>query len=278
MFWTRLLSGIVLVILALLTINAGGIVCLCTMFAVSLVGLRELLKAFSVIKAEEKKGLRVIELIAYLACAVYYGLIYFCQLKYLGLFVVVFLIALLFMLVVTYPKYKAEELAKTFFSFIYVVLPISFIYLTADTLEHGKYLVWLIFLCSWGADTCAYVVGMTTAKTVGNHKMAPVLSPKKSIEGAIGGIVGAFLLGFAYASIMNKVGDLNHEAIYYGILCAVGAFVSMFGDLAASAIKREYGIKDYGKLIPGHGGIMDRFDSVIITAPIIYYLSILLIG
>lgn len=277
MFWTRLLSGIVLVILALLTINAGGLICLLAMFLISLVGLNELLKAFAVIKSEGNKKIRAIEVIAYLACAVYYALIYFFELKYLGLFVSVFLIGLLFLMVVTYPEYKAEELAKTFFSFIYVVVPISFIYLTADTLDNGKYLVWLIFLCSWGSDTCAYVVGMTTAKTVGNHKMTPVLSPKKSIEGAIGGVVGAFLLGFAYASIMNRISGLSHEALYYGILCAVGAFVSMFGDLAASAIKREYGIKDYGKLIPGHGGIMDRFDSVIITAPIIYYLSLLLI-
>lgn len=277
MFWTRLLSGIVLIILALLTINAGGLICLLTMFGISLVGLYELLKAFSIRKSDGEKKVRAIELVAYIACAVYYFLIYFFGLDYMGLFVSVFLIALLFLMVFTYPAYKAEELAKTFFSFVYVVVPISFIYLTVDTLESGKYLVWLIFLCSWGADTCAYVVGMTTAKTIGNHKMTPVLSPKKSIEGAIGGVVGAFLLGFAYASIMSNITDMSYPAIYSGILCAVGAFISMFGDLAASAIKREYGIKDYGKLIPGHGGIMDRFDSVIITAPIIYYLSVLLI-
>lgn len=277
MFWTRLLSGIVLIILALLTINAGGLVCLLTMFLISLVGLNELLKAFSVIKSGADRKIRAIEVIAYAACALYYTLLYFFETEYMGLFISILLISLLFLLVVTYPKYKAEELAKTFFSFVYVAVPISFIYLTAFTLEHGKYLVWLIFLCSWGADTCAYSVGILTAKTVGNHKMTPKLSPKKSVEGAIGGIVGAFLLGFAYATIMNRFTGLSHEALYYGILCAAGAVISIFGDLAASAIKREYGIKDYGKLIPGHGGIMDRFDSVIITAPIIYYLSLLLI-
>lgn len=275
MFISRLLSGVVLVILALLTINAGGVVCLSAMLAISLIGLYELLKAFGIRKNERR--FKAIELIAYVACVLYYVLIYLFSLEYLGLFMALFLISLLFLMVVTFPGYKAEELAKTFFSFIYVVLPISFIYLTRVDLEKGKYIVWLIFLSSWGADTCAYVVGMLTGKTIGNHKMTPKLSPKKSIEGAIGGILGAFLLGMAYASIMNKVANLSHEALYYGILCAAGAFVSIFGDLAASAIKREYGIKDYGKLIPGHGGIMDRFDSVIITAPIIYYLSLLLI-
>ena len=123
------------------------------------------------------------------------------------------------------------------------------------------------FICSWGCDTCAYCVGML----IGKHKMAPVLSPKKSIEGAVGGVVGAALLGVAYAAV------LHNDMIAYAIICAVGALISMVGDLAASAIKRNQGIKDYGKLIPGHGGILDRFDSVIFTAPIIYFLSTVLI-
>lgn len=101
--------------------------------------------------------------------------------------------------------------------------------------------------------------------------MAPVLSPKKSIEGAVGGVVGAALLGVAYAAVFQA------DMAAYAIICAVGALISMVGDLAASAIKRNQGIKDYGKLIPGHGGILDRFDSVIFTAPIIYFLSTVLI-
>ena len=92
--------------------------------------------------------------------------------------------------------------------------------------------------------------------------MAPVLSPKKSIEGAVGGVAGAALLGVIYAAAtQGKMAE-------YALICAVGALISMVGDLAASAIKRNQNIKDYGKLIPGHGGILDRFDSVIITAPV----------
>ena len=276
MFWTRTISGIVLVLLAILTINAGGVVCLSTMFMVSVIGLGELLKALGLRGSGNK--IRAIEIISYLACAAYYMMIYFFELEYVLLFAIAYLIVLLFLMVTRYPKYKAEELTKAFFSFFYVAVPISFIYLTANTLENGGYLVWLIFFCSWGADTCAYAVGMLTAKTIGNHKMTPKLSPKKSYEGAVGGVIGAFILGVAYAAIINSVTDMSHPVIYYGILCAAGAFISMFGDLAASAIKREYNIKDYGTLIPGHGGIMDRFDSVIITAPIIYYLALLLIN
>ena len=103
--------------------------------------------------------------------------------------------------------------------------------------------------------------------------MAPVLSPKKSIEGAVGGVVGAAALGAIYAAIFSNHINLSvHPVIAFAVICAIGALISMVGDLAASAIKRNYDIKDYGKLIPGHGGIMDRFDSVIYVAPIIWML------
>ena len=108
---------------------------------------------------------------------------------------------------------------------------------------------------------------------IGKHKMSPVLSPKKSVEGAVGGVVGAALLGAIYAAVVGSHLEAENPVITYAIICAVGALISMVGDLAASAIKRNHNIKDYGTLIPGHGGIMDRFDSVIFTAPVIYYLS-----
>lgn len=108
--------------------------------------------------------------------------------------------------------------------------------------------------------------------------MAPVLSPKKSIEGAVGGVVGAALLGLIYALAAGKFfPEFDHSPAVYALICAVGALISMVGDLAASGIKRNHNIKDYGKLIPGHGGILDRFDSVIFTAPVIYFLAIALL-
>ena len=181
--------------------------------------------------------------------------------------VIVSMILILFVYVFGYPKYHAEQVMAAFFGVVYVAVMLSFIYLTRN-LPDGKFLVWLIFLCSWGCDTCAYCVGML----IGKHKMAPVLSPKKSIEGAVGGVVGAALLGVIYAAAtQGKMAE-------YALICGVGALISMVGDLAASAIKRNQNIKDYGKLIPGHGGILDRFDSVIITAPVIYYLAKLILG
>ena len=135
-------------------------------------------------------------------------------------------------------------------------------------------MVWMILISSWGCDTCAYVVG----KLIGKKKIFPVLSPNKSLEGCIGGVAGAALLGGLYGHFFVEAA-LPEQTLagIIAFICAVGAVMSMVGDLAASAIKRNNNIKDYGKLIPGHGGIMDRFDSVIVTAPMIYFLTILMI-
>ena len=148
---------------------------------------------------------------------------------------------------------------------------LSYIY-QIRVLPGGIFTVWLVFICAWGCDTCAYCVGML----IGKHKMAPVLSPKKSVEGGIGGIVGAALIGILYALAINHWGSAGVSVAEFAVIGAAGGAISQIGDLAASAIKRNYNIKDYGKLIPGHGGILDRFDSVIFTAPIIFYLAVLL--
>ena len=138
-------------------------------------------------------------------------------------------------------------------------------------LENGLYLAFLVFFCSWGCDTCAYCVGML----IGKHKMSPKLSPKKSIEGAVGGVLGSALLTALYCFIFRGPMALTGAEIgILALIAAIAGLISMVGDLTASAIKRNYDIKDYGHLIPGHGGILDRFDSMIITAPIIYFLAL----
>ena len=107
---------------------------------------------------------------------------------------------------------------------------------------------------------------------LGKHKLAPVLSPKKSVEGAVGGVAGAALLGFLFATVFGgKMTELMYPRLACTLACAIAAVISQIGDLAASAIKRNHDIKDYGNLIPGHGGILDRFDSMLFTAPAIYF-------
>lgn len=263
MFKTRLISGIVLVIIALATIISGSWILFFTLLAVSLIGMRELYKVMKV----SDEHVTVLELVGYLGAVLYYIAMKADFGNYGTMAIIISMILILFVYVFGYPKYHAEQVMAAFFGVVYVAVMLSFIYLTRS-LPDGKFLVWLIFLCSWGCDTCAYCVGML----IGKHKMAPVLSPKKSIEGAVGGVAGAALLGVIYAAAtQGKMAE-------YALICAVGALISMAGDLAASAIKRNQNIKDYGKLIPGHGGILDRFDSVIITAPVIYYLAKTILG
>lgn len=269
MFKTRLLSGILLVIIALVTVISGGGILFATLFLISLIGMTELYKVFDI----QKKAPGIC---GYIFAIAYYILLWFkpqlpAETDWFVMLFMAFTICMMAVMVFSYPKYKTEQIMAAFFGLFYVAVMLSFIYRTR-LLPAGVFTVWLVFICSWGCDTCAYCVGVL----FGKHKMAPVLSPKKSVEGGIGGIVGAALIGALYALAINAWGGAGVSVASYAVIGAVGGAISQVGDLAASAIKRFHDIKDYGKLIPGHGGILDRFDSVIFTAPIIYYLAVLL--
>lgn len=266
MFKTRLLSGIVLVAVALALIITGGNVLLAGLTIISLIGIFELYRVFHIEKT-------LAGMVGYIAVLVYYANLLWDFIPDMMIFVLGVLVVFMAAYVFSFPKYKADQIFAGFLSVFYVAVMLSCVYQTRE-LTAGAYIVWLIFLCSWGCDTCAYCVGVL----LGKHKMAPKLSPKKSVEGAVGGVLGAALLTVIYGFVFQKQMNLSTEYILVlAGISAVGALISMVGDLAASAIKRNYDIKDYGKLIPGHGGILDRFDSVIFTAPIIYYLALYLI-
>ena len=263
MFKTRLLSGIVLTILSVFVIVSGGYVTLFSLLAVSLIGMFELYRVFKLEKTP-------LAFVSYAMAVLFYASQLIAGIIDPMMLVMLFLILLMFVYVFTYPKYEAKDVMAIFFGMFYVAVMLSYVY-QIRVLENGLYLAVLIFICSWGCDTCAYCVGVL----IGKHKMAPVLSPKKSIEGAVGGVVGTALLTVLYTSAFKaQMGLDTNGIIVLAIISAIAGLISMVGDLTASAIKRNYDIKDYGTLIPGHGGIMDRFDSMMITAPIIYYLAV----
>jgi len=264
----RTLSAVVLVVLALAAILPGGIILALTLFIVSVIGFLELTKACGV----RTQKMNALEWVGILCIALYYAVLYFVQdTSYSMPLVILMLIALMFVYVFGFSKYQANQVMDTYFSLIYAPVMLSFVFLTRQ-LENGIYFVWMIFISSWISDTCAYLVGVM----IGKHKLAPVLSPKKSIEGAVGGIAGAAIVGALFGAYLDRVLYLEGFAVILAVVGGVGSVISQVGDLAASAIKRNHDIKDYGKLIPGHGGIMDRFDSVIFTAPITYFLIIML--
>lgn len=272
MFWKRLMSSAVLVVLALVFLLCGGPFLGIVTTALSMIAFRELMHAGGV-ETGGKPG--TLEYVGYAGIILYHTSMILSKNFSLGLGIIVFLfLAEMFVYVFRFPHYQAAQVMASFFCMFYPTVLFSFVYLTRD-LTYGVYLVWIIFISSWICDTCAYLTGMA----FGKHKLAPVLSPKKSVEGAVGGVAGSALVGALFAWLLLVPVAQDYSVIWLvALIGAAGAVISQVGDLAASAIKRNHGIKDYGKLIPGHGGIMDRFDSVLFTAPVIYYLSVLLLG
>lgn len=196
----------------------------------------------------------------------------------------IYALVLMCLMVFRNKEIQFTHCAAAFFSSI--ALPFAFLcflrlnniadWFSGYTHHEGVYFVGLGFACSWFTDTFAYLVG----RKFGKHKMAPVISPKKSIEGAIGGVVFTavmnvlilylFTIGCKNLYDYSFMGQSNMKYLYIIPISMVGSFISMMGDLAASVIKRNFGIKDYSQLLPGHGGIMDRFDSCVFVLPTLY--------
>ncbi len=267
-FLIRLASTVVMLTLGGGAIYIGKWVLAVVLLAVSLGGVFELLRVFNVHKTS-------LAVVTYIFTVLYNVLLYVREYVTAGpagtelLLFILYLLIILTIYVFRFPKHDIKQTVSCFFSFFYVPVCLSYIEQLRN-MEHGFYFVILILICSCGNDMFAYLVGIL----IGKHKMFPHLSPKKSVEGFIGGILGAAGLGVAYGFIYQNItgSTTDHFPLLFGIICGVGALPAVVGDLAASGIKRNYGIKDYSHLIPGHGGIMDRFDSMIFTAPIVFYM------
>jgi len=170
----------------------------------------------------------------------------------------------------TNMKTTFKDIAYTLFGMVYVIGCIIFIALLRG-LDNGRILVWYALFAAWGTDTFAYFVGLS----IGKHKLSKI-SPKKSVEGAIGGTLGAVILIILYTVVMNNLYNLGYSYLYVGIVAVLLSIIGQMGDFAASSIKRYVDVKDYSNLIPGHGGMLDRIDSLMFLAPFAYaFLSII---
>lgn len=266
---TRIVWGLGLSPVLIFIVVAGGMILQMGALILGLIGMHEFYHAFS----KERYGLHKIGY----AFAIIYGVFIneiMANSHLLSLFMSSFMVVLLIYTVVNHKNSNALDGMTTFFGFFYVAFLISHIYLIRE-FQHGKELVWIAFISAFGCDTGAYFVGVT----IGKHKLIPELSPKKTIEGSIGGIVFATVVSLMYGKILQQFGDFENVNIILicGLSAFFGSFLAQIGDLSASAMKRLSGIKDFGKVIPGHGGVLDRFDSVILTAPALYYVMLLLI-
>ncbi len=251
---TRVLSGLIMVPLVLI-LYFRGIPLVLAAFIVSAISVYELLKGLSKIGIMGNIFISWGSLIALYAC----HFIVPGRHDYLTFWLVLSVIAS-FLGIFNIEKHRIEDALATIFSIVYIEFFIFHIVL----IDEGSYgvLVWMVGITAIFTDIFAYFTGYY----FGKHKLCPKLSPKKTIEGAMGGILGAVLFSIVFGLIVKI--EIFPHMIVLGIL---GSIMGQLGDLTASSFKRKMGIKDYGNIIPGHGGILDRFDSIIFTAPTVYY-------
>lgn len=180
-------------------------------------------------------------------------------------FTYVYLFLMLTLSVFSKGRLKVSRALTAAGMIFFIVFGFSSVVLLREE-PHGGYLYLLIFLSAWITDTGAYFTGVF----FGRHKLIPDVSPKKTVEGAIGGVFFCVLTFVVFGVIVGQISDLTPHYVRLALVGAVVSVVSMIGDLIASLIKRKYGVKDYGWIFPGHGGVMDRFDSVLATAPFLF--------
>ncbi|MEQ2129591.1 phosphatidate cytidylyltransferase [Caldanaerobacter subterraneus KAk] len=256
MLKTRIISALVGLPLLFLVLIKGGALLTFSLVALSILGLNEFYNATKNI------GIRPFKIFGYLSAIFLY--LIFDKIKFAEIDLFVALSMLLFLLFLTNKKYTLKDYAVTLMGIVYI--PLLFLYIQKiRCLPHGLYTVWLVFIVSWITDTFAYFTG----KFLGNHKLAPDLSPKKTVEGAIGGLLGSTLASFLFVWIFPQTNITPYEALIVG---SFGSLIAQAGDLAASFIKRNCYIKDFGNVIPGHGGILDRFDSILFASPFVYFI------
>lgn len=248
----RVRSGIVGVALLIGVVLIGGQYLGLSILALSLIGLREFYQALENIdyRPSHIAG-------SLISIGIYLSIVYSNYISLEFIMIVGILILLARYLFEDGSEFKIHDLGITLLGALYIPLSLFHIYML-----DGNVAIWLIFIIPFGSDTFAYFVG----NLFGKRKLSPTISPNKSVEGAVGGVLGSIVLSLIYNHF------IWHGAAWkFIVVGGLGSVVSQMGDLIASKIKRTCDIKDYGNLIPGHGGVMDRFDSVLFSGPLIYY-------
>lgn len=259
----RISSGIIVILaLAVILLIPNKLITGILFTLIAAVAMYEYLKAIS-------KVCKPIKWIAYLTCLliVISSIISNQFLLKITMFFIPSILLLLFaQIVVTDMKTTFKDMSYTLLGICYISVFMMFLSLI-DGMNNGKILLGYIFMAAWGTDTFAYCIGIK----IGKHKFSKI-SPKKSIEGCIAGTIGAVMIMLIYTLILNKYFSFEYSYFRIFILGIALSLVGQIGDFSASCIKRYVDIKDYSNLLPGHGGILDRIDSVLFIAPFAYML------
>ena len=270
-FRTRAVSAVVLVAVLGSALYFGGYYLWALMLFASETGFFEFSRAMRDPSGRDDMKPDILELLGYCGIAVLYiVMLVWDSDVHIMYTLILLLIALMIVYVLQFPRYPTSKMMQIYFGVVYVGLMLSFVYLTRME-KQGLKLVWLIFISSWIPDTGAYFVGVK----FGKHKLIPDVSPKKTVEGAVGGIITCMIVFIIFTVIVNAIGKIHLNYLLMILASVLLAVASMIGDLIASLVKRHYNVKDYGTILPGHGGVMDRFDSVLATSSILFVLSLI---
>lgn len=259
----RVVSALIAIPILLFFVLKGGIIFKIGVSIITAIAVYEYINAF-------KDKYKVIEPVLILFFIINQVLLYISDItKYDTM--LIFLVLLFSM---AYPiftkKYTIISSAFTVLGYVYIVNFFNLL-VKINEIPDGNRLIWLVFIIAWSCDTLAYYTG----RFLGKRKLCPDVSPKKTVEGSIGGILGS-IIGLIIWKLFNANINLNFiQLLFLGFF---GGIVSQLGDLSASLIKRHVGIKDYGNIMPGHGGILDRFDSILFITPVVYYYIAIILG
>lgn len=238
---------------------------------ISIIAIMSLHEYFNSFKEEnQNRDLRWIAYIAAIAIAFIHIIPSEIILKVIGAIIPISILVLFSQVIASNMKYNIKDIAITFFGICYIVIFLMYLPMIRET-ENGRITIWYVFIAAWGTDIFAYLIG----RKLGKHKFSKI-SPNKSIEGCIAGLIGSVILMLFYTLLCNTYLSVH---FHYGMMIIIGIVLSLvgqIGDFSASSIKRYTGIKDFGNLIPGHGGMLDRIDSVIFIAPFAYFLLMLI--
>ncbi|HQD30328.1 MAG TPA: phosphatidate cytidylyltransferase [Clostridiales bacterium] len=267
---TRVISAIAAILLLIAVICLGEVAIGLTVCLLATLAVREFNSAL------EKGGFRPVEVVSFASCV---PLLYIAvsgilpsaavvsgssALLAAAVFAFVLLVSLFCFMMFSDGKYGIRDVSATLLGMIYIPFLFSFVTLTRQ-IEAGHLYIWLIFIGASATDTFAFFTGIT----IGKRKIVPKISPNKTLEGCIGGVIGCIIAVVAFGAVFKNSLDVSY--LHFAILGLICGIISQLGDWSASVIKRAVGIKDFGNIMPGHGGVLDRIDSILFTAPAVYF-------
>ncbi len=261
----RTLSTLFFLPLVIYVIYRGGILFDLTIFGCTLIAYYEYFRAFNI----KNKSLFIV---SFVYISVIFYMAYFANFDYFFIANIILIISMMSIYLSAYPSIELSKIGYISFSYFYILFLMISLRLVKNHVFYGDYMIWLVFVIAFISDSSAMIIG----NKFGTKKLVPQISPAKTVEGAIGALISTGFFSVVFGIILHVAGFKSFtfmEMLVIFVIGVIGSVISQFGDLIGSAIKRQAGIKDFGNIIPGHGGLLDRLDSILLTAGYLFIIQ-----